>query len=166
MLLSDSLARSQAFAIFHNLPVILKLHRPTLYGIIHFPIPLSGRSKAEHSSAQLSAAPNGLPRIFVWDGQAMKAIASEQQIAAEIQRRITVSTFANGYCAKCTAPKPYRIKNDGCANWSADIPATELRGCEGFVLSIVASVRHDHDPAAQSTPEVVRHLYRSRNQPF
>jgi hypothetical protein len=75
----------------------------------------------------------------------MKIIASEEQIAAEIQHRIAVSTFANGYCAKCTAPKPYRIKHDGCANWSVDIPPAELRGCEGFVLSIVASVRRDYD---------------------
>jgi hypothetical protein len=96
----------------------------------------------------------------------MKIIASEEQIAAEIQRRITVSPFANGYCARCTAPKPYRIKHDGCANWSVDIPPTALRGCEGFVLSIVALVRRDYELPAQSTPEVVRDLHRSRNQPF
>jgi hypothetical protein len=96
----------------------------------------------------------------------MKITASEQQITAEILRRIRASPFANGYCADCTAPKLYRIKDDGCANWAAESIPTHPRGCEGFVLSIVDSVRRDYDLPPQSAAEVAEQLLSSRQRPF
>jgi hypothetical protein len=96
----------------------------------------------------------------------MKIIARAEEITAEIERRIATSPFANGYCARCAVPPLYRIENDGCANWAAEIVPTELRGCEGFVLGIVASVRRDYDLPPQSTAEVVGHLVNGHKPPF
>ena len=78
------------------------------------------------------------------------------------RRRIAVSPFANGYCAKCSVPPLYRIEHDGCANWAAAIASTELRGCEGFLLGIVADVRREYDLPSESTSEVVKHLLNGR----
>jgi hypothetical protein len=70
----------------------------------------------------------------------MKTIASIEEIRAEIERRISSSKWANGYCANWEAPIPVRISHDGVANWLAHIAPTAKRGCEGFLLYIVASV--------------------------
>ena len=96
----------------------------------------------------------------------MKTIAGTEAITAEIQRRIATSPFANGYCAKCSVPPLYRIEHDGSANWAAEVAPTELRGCEGFVLGIIADVRRDYDLPPESTSEVVKHLLNGRKQPF
>jgi hypothetical protein len=98
--------------------------------------------------------------------QHMKTIAGTEAITAEIQRRIAISPFANGYCAKCSVPPLYRIEHDGYANWAANIAPTELGGCEGFVVGIIADVRRDYDLAPESTSEVVKHLLNGRKQPF
>ena len=96
----------------------------------------------------------------------MKTIASIENIRAEIQRRIMASTWADGYCASCEAPIPTRIPHDGVANWIAPIPAGAIRGCEGFLLDVVASVRHDYDLPTQSLMETVRELLSARKSPF
>lgn len=96
----------------------------------------------------------------------MKTIASIEKIRAEIGRRIVTSKWANGYCEGCEAPILSRTQHDGIANWIAPVPATAIRGCEGFVLDIVASVRHDYDLPAQSLTETVRELLRARRSPF
>jgi hypothetical protein len=96
----------------------------------------------------------------------MKTIAGTKAITAEIQRRIAISAFANGYCAKCSVPPLYRIEHDGCANWAAEIASTALRGCEGFLLGIIADVRRDYDLPPESTSDVVKHLLNGRKQPF
>jgi hypothetical protein len=96
----------------------------------------------------------------------MKTIASIDEIRAEIRRRIVASTWANGYCRGCDAPFPSRIQHDGIANWIAPVPAGATRGCEGFLLDIVASVRHDYDLPAQSLTETVTELLSARTSPF
>lgn len=96
----------------------------------------------------------------------MKTIASIDEIRAEIRRRIVASTWANGYCADCEAPIPTRIPHDGIANWIATVPAGAIRGCEGFLLDVVASVRHDYDLPAQSLTETVTELLSARKSPF
>jgi hypothetical protein len=72
---------------------------------------------------------------------AMKILASIREIQAEVQRRIDVSTWANGYCVGCSAPTPWRIPHDGTANWMAHPGSTERHGCEGFILEVIAAVR-------------------------
>ena len=96
----------------------------------------------------------------------MKTIASIEDIRAEIQRRIMASTWADGYCASCEAPIPTRIPHDGVANWIAPIPAGAIRGCEGFLLDVVASVRNDYDLPAQPLTETVKELLSARKSPF
>lgn len=96
----------------------------------------------------------------------MKTIASIDEIRAEIRRRIVASNWANGYCGGCDAPLPLRILHDGVANWIAPVPAGALRGCEGFLLDIVASVRHDYDLPAQSLTETVKELLNARKSPL
>ena len=96
----------------------------------------------------------------------MKTIASIDEIRAEIGRRIVASRWADGYCGGCEAPIPTRIPDDGVANWIAPVPAGATRGCEGFLLDIVASVRHDYDLPAQSLTETVRELLSGRKSPF
>jgi hypothetical protein len=97
---------------------------------------------------------------------AMKVIASIEEIRIEMQRRIDASRWADGYCAGCQAPVPWRIPHDGIANWTADVAPTERRGCEGFVLSIVAAVRRDYDLPAQPLMETVARLLVGREGPF
>lgn len=96
----------------------------------------------------------------------MKTIASIDEIRAEIGRRIVASKWANGYCAGCEAPIPLRIVDDGVANWIAPVPAGAMRGCEGFLLDVVSSVRHDYDLPAQPLTETVRELLSARKSPF
>ena len=96
----------------------------------------------------------------------MKTIASIDEIRAEIGRRIVASKWANGYCGGCEAPIPTRIAHDGVANWIAPPLAGAIRGCEGFLLDVVASVRRDYDLPAQSLTETVRELLRARKSPF
>jgi hypothetical protein len=96
----------------------------------------------------------------------MKTIASIDQIRAEIGRRIVASKWANGYCGGCDAPFPLRILDDGVANWIAPVPAGATRGCEGFLLDVVASVRRDYDLPAQSLTETVKELLSARKSPF
>ena len=96
----------------------------------------------------------------------MKTIASIEEIRAEIGRRIVASTWANGYCGGCEAPIPTRIPHDGVANWIAPVPGGAIRGCEGFLLDVVASVRHDYDLPAQPLTETVRELLSARKSPF
>jgi hypothetical protein len=95
----------------------------------------------------------------------MKTIASIDEIRVEIQRRIRASQWANGYCASCEAPLPSRIVHDGVANWIAPV-ATAKRGCEGFLLEIVAAARQDYDLPSQSLSEAIRDLMSSRKSPF
>jgi hypothetical protein len=82
----------------------------------------------------------------------MKTLGSINEIQAEIQRRIDGSSWADGYCASSLAPMPFRIEDDGVANWMAHAASTARRGCEGFVLDVVASVRRDYDLPAQLSP--------------
>ena len=96
----------------------------------------------------------------------MKAVASIEDIRAEIQRRINTSTWGKGYCADCSAPIPYRILDDGIANWAANVAATPKPGCEGFLLEIIASVRRDYDLPAQPLKEAIADLLSSRKSPF
>jgi len=96
----------------------------------------------------------------------MKTIASLEQIRAEIGRRIVASKWANGYCGGCEAPALSRIQHDGIANWIAPIPAAAIRGCEGFVFDVVASVRHDYDLPVQTLTETVSELLSARRSPF
>ena len=67
----------------------------------------------------------------------MKTIGSVEDIRAEIQRRIDTSNWARGYCADCEAPFPYRVPDDGIANWMANVAPTAKPGCEGFLLNIL-----------------------------
>ncbi len=94
-----------------------------------------------------------------------KIVASHEEIRAEIGRRILASKWANGYCGGCDAPIPTRIPHDGIANWIGPA-AVAMRGCEGFLFDVVASVRHDYDLPAQSSPETVRELLSARKSPF
>ena len=96
----------------------------------------------------------------------MKKIASIDEIRAEIGRRIATSKWANGYCGDCDAPLPLRILHDGVANWIAPVPAGAIRGCEGFLLDVVSSVRHEYDLPAQSLTDTVRELLSARQSPF
>jgi hypothetical protein len=96
----------------------------------------------------------------------MKTIASLEEIRAEIRRRIVASKWANGYFGGCEAPILSRIQHDGIANWIAPVPAAAIRGCEGFVLDIVALVRQDYDLPAQSLTDTVRELLGARKSPF
>lgn len=96
----------------------------------------------------------------------MKKIGSIDAIRAEIRRKINTSKWANGYCAGCEAPLPLRIQHDGVANWIAPVPAGALRGCEGFLLDVVASVRHEYDLPPQSLAEIVKELHSVRKSPF
>ena len=96
----------------------------------------------------------------------MKTIASIEQIRAEIGRRIVASKWASGYCGRCEAPIPTRITPDGIANWIAPVLASAIRGCEGFVFDVVASVRHDYDLPAQPLTEAVSELLGARKSPF
>lgn len=95
----------------------------------------------------------------------MKTIASIDEIRIEIQRRIRASQRANGYCAGCEAPLPSRIVHDGVAKWIAPV-ATAKRGCEGFLLEIVAAVRQDYDLPVQSLSETIRDLMSTRKPLF
>jgi hypothetical protein len=95
----------------------------------------------------------------------MKTIAYFDEIRAEIRDRIAVSNWANGYCRTCEAPILTRIEHDGIANWIAH-PAATVRGCEGFLLEIIASVRRDYDLPPQSLPETIRELLSARKSPF
>jgi hypothetical protein len=96
----------------------------------------------------------------------MKIVASHEEIRAEIRRRIVASKWANGYCGSCEAPIPTRIPYDGIANWTAAAAAVAIRGCEGFLFGVVASVRHDYDLPAQPWAETVRELLSARKSPF
>src|SRR5687767_1030408 len=96
----------------------------------------------------------------------MKTIASIEEIRTEMQRRIDASKWADGYCAGCQAPIPWRIPHDGIANWTADVAPTEKRGCEGSVLVIVAAARRDYDLPAQPLTEAVARLLTGREGPF
>jgi hypothetical protein len=96
----------------------------------------------------------------------MKIVASHEEIHAEIGRRIVASKWANGYCGNCEPPLPLRITHDGIANWSAPTASTAIRGCEGFLLDVVASVRRDYDLPVQPWAEMVRDLLGARKSPF
>ena len=107
------------------------------------------------------------PRRIVRSTRApMKTIASLEQIRAEIGRRIVASKWANGYCGGCEAPIPTRIPPDGIANWIAPVLVGAIRGCEGFVFDVVASVRHDYDLPVQTLTETVSELLSARRSPF
>jgi hypothetical protein len=97
---------------------------------------------------------------------AMKVIASIEEIRTEMQRRIDASKWADGYCAGCQAPIPWRIPHDGIANWTADVAPTEKRGCEGFVLGVVAAVRRDYDLPARPLMEAIVRPHIDREGPF
>jgi hypothetical protein len=97
---------------------------------------------------------------------AMKVIASIEEIRTEMQRRIDASKWADGYCAGCQAPIPWRIPHDGVANWTADVAPTEKRGCEGFVLGVVAAVRRDYDLPARPLMEAILRPHIDREGPF
>jgi hypothetical protein len=95
----------------------------------------------------------------------MKTLASIDGIQAELQRRIDESTWADSYCAICLAPVPIRIEDDGVANWTAHAASTARRGCEGFLLDIVSSVRRDYDLPTQPQVEGVGCLAPARGSP-
>jgi hypothetical protein len=95
----------------------------------------------------------------------MKIVASHEEIRTEIGRRILASKWANGYCRGCEAPLPERIQHDGIANWIAPV-AVAMRGCEGFLFDMVASVRLDYDLPVQPWAEAVRDLLSARKSPF
>ena len=97
---------------------------------------------------------------------AMKTIATIEEIRTEIQRRINRSAWANGYCAGCTAPVPWRIPHDGIANWMAHAGATERPGCEGFILEVIAAVRKDYDLPPQPLNVAIARLLSSRKSSF
>jgi len=88
----------------------------------------------------------------------MKILASIRVIQAEVQRRIDVSTWANGYCVGCSAPTPWRIPHDGTANWMAHPGSTERHGCEGFILEVIAAVRKDYDLPPQPLSVAIAQL--------
>jgi len=97
---------------------------------------------------------------------AMKTFASTEEIRTEIQRRINRSAWANGYCAGCTAPVPWRIPHDGIANWMAHAGAAERPGCEGFVLEVIAAVRQDYDLPPQPLNVAIARLLAGRKSPI
>jgi hypothetical protein len=96
----------------------------------------------------------------------MKTIASIEDIHAEMQRRIDASTWGRGYCSGCPAPLPYRIFDDGVANWSTNVAAAARPGCEGFLLEIIAGVRVDYDLPPQALEDTVADLLSGRKSPF
>ena len=96
----------------------------------------------------------------------MKIVASIEQIQSEIQQRINRSRWANGYCADCSAPTPWRIPHDGVANWLAHPGSAERPGCEGFVLEIIAAVRQEYDLPPQPLKAAVARLLAGRKEPF
>jgi hypothetical protein len=97
---------------------------------------------------------------------AMKIVASIEDIRAEFQRRINISTWGRGYCVGCPAPFPYRIVHDGVANWTAPVVTTKP-GCEGFILEIIAAtVRQGYDLPGQPLRGAIRDLLTSRKAPF
>lgn len=96
----------------------------------------------------------------------MKTLASIDEIRAEIQRRIIHDSAPGGHCTGCLAPNPIRIDDDGLANWTADAASTASRGCEGFVLDIVASVRREYDLPKQLLAEAVASLMGGRSSPL
>jgi hypothetical protein len=96
----------------------------------------------------------------------MKTLASIEEIQAEIQRRIKLSTWADGYCAGCSAPIPWRIPHDGVANWMAHPGSTERPGCEGHILEVIAAVREDYDLPPQPLGVAIARLLSGRKQSF
>ena len=96
----------------------------------------------------------------------MKILASIAEIQAEIQRRIDVDTWADGYCAGSSAPTPWRIPHDVTANWMALPGSTERAGCEGFVLGVIAAVRQDYDLPPQTLSAAIARLLSGRQSPF
>jgi len=92
----------------------------------------------------------------------MNVVASIDDIRAEMQRRIDASTWGSGFCRLCPAPSPYRILNDGIANWTAHVAATAKPGCEGYLLEIVALVRRDYDLPPQSLSEAITEALHGR----
>jgi hypothetical protein len=96
----------------------------------------------------------------------MKTVASVEDIRAEMQRRIDISTWVSGYCAGCPAPLPYRILDDGIANWTANVGATAKLGCEGLILEIIAEVRRDYDLPPQPLGDAIAHLLSGPKSPF
>ena len=96
----------------------------------------------------------------------MKTLASIEEIQTEIQRRIDRSTWANGYCAGCSAPVPWRIPHDGIANWTAHAGSTERPGCEGFILEVIAAVRQDYDLPPQPLSAAIERLLAARKSPL
>ena len=89
----------------------------------------------------------------------MKRQCTLEEIHAELQRRIDTSTWGNGYCAGWPAPTPYRIPNDGIANWTANIAATPKPGCESLILAVVADVRRECDLPPESVSSMVERLF-------
>ena len=96
----------------------------------------------------------------------MKIVASIDEIRAEMQRRIGASKWANSYCAECEAPFPYRTIHDGVANWTANVAVSVKRGCEGFLLDIVAELRRDYDLPAQPQTDAIASPVANRKPPF
>lgn len=111
---------------------------------------------------------------FVWAGllidveslSGMKTVASIEEIQAEIQRRIRLSRWADGYCAGCSAPVPWRIVHDGIANWLAQPGSTERAGCEGHILEVIAAVRRDYDLTPQPLSAAIERLLAGRKSPL
>ena len=110
------------------------------------------------------SAPQSVPAPFLKG--AMKTLATIEEIRTEIQRRINRSAWANGYCAGCTAPVPWRIPYDGIANWMAHAGAAERPGCEGFILEVIAAVRQDYDLPPQPLNVAIARLLSSRKSSF
>lgn len=93
---------------------------------------------------------------------AMKIVTSVEGIRTQLQRRMDLSTWIPGYHLGCVAPSPYRIVDDGVANWIVNVSATSKPGCEGFVLQVLSTVRRDYDLPTQSLGEAVAELLFSR----
>jgi hypothetical protein len=92
----------------------------------------------------------------------MKIVTSIEGIRAELQRRMDLSTWVPGYHSGCLAPSPYRIADDGVANWIANVSSISKPGCEGFILHILSSVRRDYDLPTQSLEQAVTELLYNR----
>ena len=88
----------------------------------------------------------------------MKRQCSLEVIRAEMQRRIESSNWADGYCADCPAPIPYRVPHDGIANWTANVASTTKPECESLMLQVVAAVRQDLDARPEALRETVQRL--------
>ena len=88
----------------------------------------------------------------------MKKQCSLEEIRAEMQRRIESSNWADGYCADCPAPIPYRVPHDGFANWMANVASTTKPECESLMLQVVAAVRQDFDARPETLGEAVQLL--------